>query len=126
MQNEPNLLAAAHGRAGRIVQNEANFTRAPGNGRGRPGPAGSNAQKMQNEPNFGGPIMQNEPNLWVKCAKRTQFAGSAGALEIEKCEMNPIPARQGDPMDLESATVCRPHPTGPATGQPVAWAAVVE
>ncbi len=72
---------------GQIAQNEANFTRAPGNGRRRPGPGAPNAQKMQNEPNlliadFGLRIghrpvarrrnVQNEPNSSVGRGSREQ------------------------------------------------------
>jgi len=66
-----------------IVRNEANFTRRPGNGRGRPGPRGPTEQKMQNEPNLPprtgrqgrgwSESCETNPIRRAKCAKRTQF-----------------------------------------------------
>jgi hypothetical protein len=47
-------------------------------------------------------------------AKQSQFArpDRQGALaDGGRSETKPISIRQTDPMDLESATVCQPHPT---------------
>jgi hypothetical protein len=50
-----------------------------------------------------GAIAPNKPNS-------ARPAGRPAPWEEEMCETNPILARRAEPMALESATVCRPHP----------------
>ena len=45
-------------------------------------------------------------------AKLTQFDTAPPRNRVEWHQTKPVSARQADPMDLESASVCRPHPGG--------------
>ncbi len=142
MQNEPNfvgrprLQGAKRAKrsqfrpdwAGPRQVKDAKRTQSPTDGSGRPSPGhpalrlppvGCPGRNVQNEPNFGASagwtqeaVVQTNPILSAVPIGRSAFPGS------QSCETNPISARQGDLVDLESTAVCRPYATGPATGQP--------
>ncbi len=63
-----------------------------------------------------GQNVQNEANSGPSGAKRgrpspaPRPSGLVPPPRAGLCETNPILARRAEPMDLESATVCRPHP----------------
>jgi hypothetical protein len=124
MKNEPNLP----GRLGPpgIEMCETNPIRPR-----RQAAASPEGQNARNEPNLVASNVQNEPNL-------PESSADPGG---EMCKTNPIPGRRDTPlfhysiippfqsdakcakrsqflartdaMDLESATVCRPHPVPP-------------
>jgi len=48
-------------------------------------------------------------NRW-NGTKQSQFRKVRAGVGRQMCKTNPILARRAEPMDLESTTVCRPHP----------------
>jgi hypothetical protein len=117
VQNEPNLApVSGNGCAGRreapcrgrLRKTKPISRRCPAGGGRRGTGHGTN---VQNEPNLPSPRAPNKANFRTD-RKRQKPAGPPVPPVGQFCETKPISARQAGPMDVESASVYRPHPGG--------------
>jgi hypothetical protein len=96
-RREVGLRAPCHPSGEAIARNEANLP--DGAGRDGAAVAWNTGQPCKTKPIWPAPVERDGGNPGGKCRRRAQA-----------CETNPILRGRAEAMDVESATICRPHP----------------